>query len=138
MPSFRQSSDDAPNRDSTKHRWGYSSPQASIGFEHEVTIWVGARAIVVGGQPPVSINRAESTQRLAALVVPALDREARAWGRPPDHLYWVPNVKFVVSPGGNLTYERLRPLIERHGLVSSVEYCLEMESPRQTFQSWVQ
>jgi hypothetical protein len=129
---------DAPQRNSVRRRWGYSSPQASIGFEHDVTIWIGARAIVVGEQPPISINRAESAQRLAALVVPTLDREARTWGRPPDHLYWVPNVKFVVSPGGNLPYERLRPLIERHGLVSSVDYQLELESPRQTFHSWVQ
>jgi hypothetical protein len=138
MPSFAQASDGPPGGNNTKHRWGYSSPQASIGFEHDVTIWIGARAIVVGGQPPLAINRTESIQRLTALVVPALDREARAWGRPPDHLYWVPNVKFVVSPGGNLPYEQLRPVIERHGLVSSVDYCLELESPRQTFQSWVQ
>jgi hypothetical protein len=138
MPSFRQTSDDAPNGNVTKHRWGYSTPQANIGFEHDVTIWIGAHCVVVGGQPPVSIDRAESSRRLAALVVPALDREARAWGRPPEHLYWVPNVKFVVSPGGNLSYERLRPVIEQHGLISSVDYCLEMESPRQTFQSWVQ
>jgi hypothetical protein len=129
---------DAPRRSGARRRWGYSSPQASIGFEHDVTVWIGARAIVVGEQPPISINRAESTRRLAALVMPALDRDARSWGRPPDHMYWVPNVKFVVSPGGNLPYERLRPAIERHGLVSSVEYRLEMESPRQTFQSWVQ
>jgi hypothetical protein len=129
---------DAPQRAGVRRRWGYSSPQASIGFEHDVTIWIGARAIVVGEQPPISINRAESAQRLAALVVPTLDREARTWGRPPDHLYWVPSVKFVVSPGGNLPYERLRPLIERHGLVSSVDYQLELESPRQTFHTWVQ
>jgi hypothetical protein len=129
---------DAPPRSGATRRWGYSSPQASIGFEHDVTIWIGARAIVVGGQPPIPINRAESPRRLAALVVPALDREARTWGRPPDHLFWVPNIKFVVSPGGNLPYERLRPAIERHGLVSSVDYQLELESPRQTFKSWVQ
>jgi len=121
-----------------KRHWGYSSPQANIGFEHAVTIWIGAHAVVVGGQPPVSINGAESTPRLAALVIPALDREARTWGRPPDHLYWVPNIKFVVSPGGNLPYERLRPAIARHSLISSVEYRLEMESPRQAFSSWVQ
>jgi hypothetical protein len=128
---------DSPRRN-VRRRWGYSNPQASIGFEHDVTVWIGSRAIVVGGQPPIPINRAESTQRLSRLVVPALDREARTWGRPPDHLYWVPNVKFVVSPGGNLPYERLVPVIERHGLVSSVEYSLELESPRQTFHAWVQ
>lgn len=138
LTSSSHDSYDAPPRSGGTRRWGYSSPQASIGFEHDVTIWIGARAIVVGGQPPISINRAESPRRLAALVVPALDREARTWGRPPDHLYWVPNVKFVVSPGGNLPYERLRPAIERHGLVSSVDYQLELESPRQTFKSWVQ
>jgi hypothetical protein len=138
LTSSSHDSYDAPPRSGATRRWGYSSPQASIGFEHDVTIWIGARAIVVGGQPPIPINRAESPRRLAALVVPALDREARTWGRPPDHLYWVPNVKFVVSPGGNLPYERLRPAIERHGLVSSVDYQLELESPRQTFKSWVQ
>jgi hypothetical protein len=138
LTSSSHDSYDAPPRNGATRRWGYSSPQASIGFEHDVTIWIGARAIVVGGQPPIPINRAESPRRLAALVVPALDREARTWGRPPDHLYWVPNVKFVVSPGGNLPYERLRPAIERHGLVSSVDYQLELESPRQTFKSWVQ
>jgi hypothetical protein len=37
-----------------------------------------------------------------------------------------------------VTFERLRPLIERHGLVSTVEYRLELESPRQTFHSWVE
>ncbi|HEV8001561.1 MAG TPA: hypothetical protein VGP63_16865 [Planctomycetaceae bacterium] len=138
IPSFGPSSDGSSNGNFTRRRWGYSSSQATIGFEHDVTIWIGARAIVVGGQPPVPISRADSVQRLTALVVPAIDREARAWGRPPDHLYWVPNVKFVVSPGGNLPFERLRPVIERHGLVSSVDYCLEPDSPRQTFQSWVQ
>jgi hypothetical protein len=133
-----QDSDDAPPRPGEHRRWGYSNPQASIGFEHDVTIWIGARAIAVGGQPPVAINQADSTRRLTAIVTSALNREAQTWGRPPDHLYWVPNVKFIVSPGGNLTYERLRPAIEQHGLVSSVDYRLEMESPRQTFQSWVQ
>jgi hypothetical protein len=136
MPSFAQSSDGSSNGNFTRRRWGYSSSQATIGFEHDVTIWIGARAIVVGGQPPVPISRADSVQRLTALVVPAIDREARAWGRPPDHLYWVPNVKFVVSPGGNLPFERLRPVIERHGLVSSVDYELEMGRPPQSFESW--
>jgi hypothetical protein len=138
LANLSHDSYDDPRRGGARRRWGYSSPQASIGFEHDVTIWIGARAIVVGGQPPIPINRAESPQRLARLVVPALDREARTWGRPPDHLYWVPNVKFVVSPGGNLPYERLAPTIERHGLVSSVDYSLELESPRQTFRGWVQ
>jgi hypothetical protein len=138
MPSFGRADDDPLNQSGAKRHWGYSSPQANIGFEHAVTIWIGAHAVVVGGQPPVSINGAESTPRLAALVIPALDREARTWGRPPDHLYWVPNIKFVVSPGGNLPYERLRPAIARHSLISSVEYRLEMESPRQAFSSWVQ
>jgi hypothetical protein len=133
-----QDSDDAPPRPGEHRRWGYSNPQASIGFEHDVTIWIGARAIAVGGQPPVAMNQSDSTRRLTAIVTSALNREAQTWGRPPDHLYWVPNVKFIVSPGGNLTYERLRPAIEQHGLVSSVDYRLEMESPRQTFQSWVQ
>jgi len=133
-----QAGDDTPSMDFAKHHWGYSTPQANVGFDHDVTIWIGAHSIVVGGQQPILISRAESAQRLAAIVVPAMDREARTWGRPPAHHYWVPNVKFVISPGGNVPFERLRPLIERHGLLSTVEYRLELESPRQTFHSWVQ
>jgi len=138
MPSLGHGGDDTPDNSFATRHWGYSTPQAHVGFNHDVSVWIGAHSIVVGSQPPIPISRAESAPRLAALVVPALDREARTWGRPPDHLYWVPNVKFVVSPGGNLTYERLRPVMQRHGMVSSVEYRLELESPRQTFHSWVQ
>jgi hypothetical protein len=138
LANFNQDRDDPPPRSGVKRRWGYSSPQASIGFERDVTVWVEARAIVVGGQPPFAISGAESGQRLAALVTAAVERDARTWGRPPDHLYWVPNIKFVVSPGGNLPFERLRPTMERQGLISSVEYRLELQSPRQSFHSWVE
>jgi hypothetical protein len=138
MPSLGHAGDDTPDNSFATRHWGYSTPQAHVGFNHDVSVWIGAHSIVVGSQPPIPISRAESAPRLAAIVVPALDREARTWGRPPDHLYWVPNVKFVVSPGGNLTYERLRPVMQRHGMISSVEYRLELESPRQTFHSWVQ
>jgi hypothetical protein len=138
MPSFGHGDDDALSQNFAQRRWGYSNPQAKVGLEHDVTLWIGAHAIVVGGQPPIPINRSESAQRLTMLVASSLDRESRTWGRPPDNLYWVPDIKFVVSPGGNVTYERIRPIIARHSLVTTVEYRLEMESPRQSFSSWVQ
>jgi hypothetical protein len=137
MPSFARGSEDPTAPRGPKHRWGYSSSQSSIGFEHDVTIRIGARSIVVGGQPPIAINGGESSARLAALVVPALDRDAQTWGRPPDHLYWVPSIRFVVCPGGNLPYERLWPALARHGLVSSVDYELEMGRPPQSLESWM-
>jgi hypothetical protein len=136
MPSFARASDDPTAPRGPKRRWGYSSSQSSIGFEHDVTIRIGARSMVVGAQPPIAINGGESSARLAALVVPALDRDAQTWGRPPDHLYWVPSIRFVVSPGGNLPYERLWPALARHGLISSVDYELEMDRPGQSLETW--
>ena len=136
MPSFGRASEDPTAPRGAKRRWGYSSSQSSIGFEHDVTIRIGARSMVVGAQPPIAINGGESSARLAALVVPALDRDAQTWGRPPDHLYWVPSIRFVVSPGGNLPYERLWPALARHGLISSVDYELEMDRPGQSLETW--
>jgi hypothetical protein len=138
MPSFGRAGDDPLNPGSTQHHWGYSSPRASVGFEHEVTIWIGAHAILVGEQPPIKITGTESSQRLAARVIPVLDREAHSWGRPPDNLFWVPNIKFVIAPGGNLSYQRLLPILQRHSLISAVDYRLEMDRPRHTFEFWTQ
>jgi flagellar motility protein MotE (MotC chaperone) len=133
LPSFATSADDdgaphRPNR-STTHRWGISSPRASIGFEHDVMIYIEARRICVGGQPPISCGRGESSERLSFAVLREIDREARSWGRPRENFYWVPNLKIAISPGGNLQYERIQPAFQRHGLSSTVDFRLELSRP---------
>lgn len=129
MPTFGFNMDADPSAAkssrSVRHQWGMASPGATIGFERDVTIYVESHRIYVGGEPPIPCGRGESNNALAAAVVAALDRDARTWGRPPDNFYWVPNVKFVISPGGNQHYERIRKAITRHGLISSVDFRLD-------------
>jgi hypothetical protein len=96
-----------------------------------VTIQVQADRIFVGHQPPIPSDHYLSSRELSAAVIGMLDRDARTWGPPPENFYWVPHINFVVSPGGNIPYERIRPAIERHGLISSVDYRLDAPDPLQ-------
>ncbi|HUE17367.1 MAG TPA: hypothetical protein VMR25_24660, partial [Planctomycetaceae bacterium] len=133
LPNFSTSSEDdgAPRRanQQTTHRWGISSPRASIGFEHELMVYIEAGRIYVGGQPPIGCGRGETADRLSLAVLRALDREARTWGRPRENFYWVPTLKIVICPGGVLQYERIQPALLRHGLTSTVDFRLELSRP---------
>jgi hypothetical protein len=133
LPSFTTSSDDndaphRPNRQTT-HQWGIASPRASIGYEHDVTVYIEARRICVGGQPPILCGRGEISDQLSFAFLRALDKEARTWGRPRENFYWVPNLRIAISPGGILQYERIQPALLRHGLSSTVDYRLELSRP---------
>jgi hypothetical protein len=120
------SGDDMDNpRHSSKNQWGYAGRQATVGFEHDVTIRVQANRIFVGMQPAIPCGQGESSRQLSAEVIAALNREARTWGPPPENFYWVPHINFVISPGGNVPYERIYATIARHGLISSVDYRLD-------------
>ncbi len=133
LPNFSAGveSDGRPNKPSREsaHRWGISSPRASIGFERDVTVYIEAQRIFVGGQPPIPCGRGETSQQLSRAFLRSLDRDARSWGRPPDSFYWVPNLKFEISPGGLVHHERLQNALQRHALTSSVDYRLELSRP---------
>jgi hypothetical protein len=122
---------DAPRRASqqSSYRWGISSPHASIGYEHDVRIYVEHARIVVGSQPPIPCGRNESSQQLALAVLRAMNREAHMWGPPRENFYWVPSPQIVVCAGGLVQYERIKPAFERLSLNSTVEYRLELSRP---------
>ncbi|HEX4069848.1 MAG TPA: hypothetical protein VHX68_01710 [Planctomycetaceae bacterium] len=122
---------DAPRRASQQatYRWGISSPRASIGYEHDVRIYIERAQIYVGSQPPIPCGRGESSQRLELAVLRALNREAHTWGRPRENFYWVPSPQIVVCAGGLVQYERIQPAFERLSLNSTVEYRLELSRP---------
>jgi hypothetical protein len=122
---------DAPRRANQQatYRWGISSPRASIGYEHDVRIYIERARIFVGSQPPIPCGRGESTQQLALAVLRALNREAHNWGRPRENFYWVPSPQIVVCAGGLVQYERIQPAFERLSLNSAVEYRLEVSRP---------
>ncbi len=122
---------DAPRRASQQatYRWGISSPRASIGYEHDVRIYIERARIFVGSQPPIPCGRGESSQQLELAVLRALNREAHTWGRPRENFYWVPSPRIVVCAGGLVQYERIQPAFERLSLNSTVEYRLELSRP---------
>lgn len=122
---------DAPRRASQQatYRWGISSPRASIGYEHDVRIYIERARIFVGSQPPIPCGRGESSRQLELAVLRALNREAHTWGRPRENFYWVPSPQIVVCAGGLVQYERIQPAFERLSLNSTVEYRLELSRP---------
>jgi hypothetical protein len=122
---------DAPRRASQQatYRWGISSPRASIGYEHDVRIYIERARIFVGSQPSIACGRGESRQQLELAVLRALNREAHTWGRPRENFYWVPSPRIVVCAGGLVQYERIQPAFERLSLNSTVEYRLELSRP---------
>lgn len=133
LPSFSASADDdgRPRRrgEPTAHRWGISSPRASIGYEHDVMLYIEAERIFVGGQPAILCGRGETSAQLSRAVLRALEREARNWGPPRENFYWVPSLKIVICAGGMLQYERIEPAFSRHGLNSTIDYRLELSRP---------
>ena len=107
-----------------RRRWGLSNPGATIGFEKEVHIQATADRLVIARQQ-ISVGNGETKQQLLQLVVVAIAREVRAWGKPPASFYWVPRIRFTISPGGNRHYERIRSSLQDLGLQTSADYRLD-------------
>ena len=110
---------------SPKRRWGFSSPNATIGFERQLLLKSEPDRLLVGDGPPIPVGRGETREELLQRVVTAIEREARAWGKPPSSFYWIPSVRFIVIPGGNQHYERLNDGLRTLGLQTSVDYRLD-------------
>jgi hypothetical protein len=124
----RQPAQDPRNRQGRKG-WGESNGRDFIGFEREMRCRVQSDRIVVGDEYTVRIDdgqgeRRDTTQILEE-TLQAIERHARSWGKPPADSYWIPMLRFEVSPGGNQYYERLRTLLKEWGLHSTVEFRLD-------------
>lgn len=109
-------------RSSLRRRWGFSSPAATIGFEREVQIEVEPHRMIVARGDTIPLGNGETREQMAGQLLAALEKEARSWGHPPEGFYWVPTIRFVVSPGGNQHHERLKQPLETWGLGSRVEF----------------
>lgn len=104
--------------------WGKAGRKASIGTIRKLDIHVMSDRIVIGKKETViRISKGQTTQEIIERVVSGIDRAAEKWGDPPANFYWVPTVKFIVYPGGNPYYERLRGTLEnKWGVSSTLEY----------------
>jgi hypothetical protein len=114
-----------PDRYAQPRRWGFSSPNATIGFEREIPILVTTDRLIVQERQSIRVGKGETREELVKQVVLAVERSVRSWGKPPDSFYWVPTLRFVISPGGNRHYERLAGSVKKLGLQTVAEYRLE-------------
>ncbi len=112
------------SRTSSKpRRWGISSPRAGIGLERGVIVYVDADRVTIG-KAVVKADIETSHDKFVTQVIRSIDQEARRWGQPPRNFYWVPMIKFRISPGGNIHYERLRRELDKVGLSITVDHTL--------------
>jgi hypothetical protein len=110
-------------------RWGEYSRGATIGFKRRLRIEVHSDGLLIRDGVEIPVGRGESREQLAKQMMAALDDEVRAWGRPPQSFYWVPDVAFAVYPGGYQHYERARAELEQRGVSTSLEHVLENNEP---------
>lgn len=123
-------------RDTSRHgvtraipkRWGSRRRAGSIGYERELAIRVTRDQIVVGKGYRIPLGVEMRRAELIDQVISAIDQETRSWGDAPRNFYWVPSLRFAVSPGGNHYYETLHGAFDAAGLRSSVQYLLEASS----------
>lgn len=108
-----------------RRKWGPHEPGASIGVERRVVVQVDSERVIIDGQRSIPIRPEDSRTVVFDQLLVGLDQAAQTWGQPGSGFFWVPSLKFVISPGGNAVYERMAPLVTKSGLSHSLEHTLE-------------
>lgn len=108
-----------------RRKWGPHDPGASIGVERRVMIQVDSERIIIDGQRNIPIRAEDSRTVVFDQLLMGLDQSAQTWGNPGSGFFWVPSLRFVISPGGNAVYERMAPLVTKSGLSHSTEHTLD-------------
>jgi len=129
LPGGRSSSRKAGDA-AEQRMWGLSGGGARIGFEREITIRVEADRVIVGRDQIIPIGDGQRKKELLDDILRAIDAYTRTWGPPPEDFYWIPSIRFLVSPGGNQHYERLYGRLSRFRISSRADFTLEpFQSP---------
>jgi hypothetical protein len=138
-PQFPTFAQDVPPRGSRgpklpyeklqRRKWGPHDPGASIGVEKPIEIRVDAERMIVGGTTVIRLRPDASRNEIFDHLLATLDQNSRGWEAPGPGFFWVPSLRFVISPGGNVMYERIAPLVTKSGLSNSREFTLEATSP---------
>jgi hypothetical protein len=110
-----------------RRQWGQSHARAGTGLEKKLEIHTWRDRLMIGpDDSTLPIHQGEKNEELLQRVMGGIQQTAQNWGPPPGkHFYWIPAVKFVVHPGGNGAYERLRGPLEKQGISSSVQYATD-------------
>jgi hypothetical protein len=114
--------------DSRGMRWG--SGGSTIGLEQDVKVHVYLDRIIIGeNRAALGIALGESKQQVVEKVSSRIEQVVADWGEPPKRFHWLPRLRFIVHPGGNQHYERLKDPIKQWGLSSTVEFSLDGPKP---------
>lgn len=111
-----------------KRRWGKAGGRAGIGLERKVEIHVKADHMLIGSKVAVRVSSDQNAEELLRTVLGGLDETAQGWGEPPANFFWLPSVRFVVFPGGEPYYERVRGPLQKSGVNSTVQYHLDKQA----------
>ena len=127
VPDDDKQTGGARGRSNRPRLWGTARSKASIGLERKLQIRLMSDRILIGSKDNVvPVGNGETVEEMINQVVVGIDRAAERWGDPPTSYYWLPTVRFVIYPGGDLYYERLHgPLERKWGLPSTLEYAPE-------------
>ncbi len=123
--SFRRSAQSGSSINSEQPQWGQRTPGGTIGYERDVLIRVTSSQVTIADETSFPIALGLPSDDLRQLLAVHLDHHVQSWGEPPRSFYWLPSVKFIVSPGGNQYYERMKTVMQNWKLRSKVEYVLE-------------
>jgi hypothetical protein len=117
--------------------WGKARAKASIGLERKLQIRIYDDRILIGSKDvAVPVGNGETIKEMINQVVMGIDRAVEKWGEPPASFYWSPSIRFVVYPGGNQYYERLRePLEHDWGLATTMELAPDAAGGKATNKS---
>ncbi len=108
------------NTEPRPHRWGYSDPRATIGFERSVPIEIYPDHLIVGDAFLVRTAKAETADQISVWMLEAIERSVREWSYPPTKFYWVPTLDFRVAPGAEKLYGHLDQTAIEWGLQRKV------------------
>lgn len=100
-------------------------PGSQIGLERKVTIRIEPQRIVVESESPIIVGPEMSREDLQSQFAATLRGHFEGWGRPPRSFYWLPQVRFIVLPGGHANLKRLADLTREWEMASQIDYALE-------------
>jgi hypothetical protein len=105
--------------------WSLRARAGAIGFEREVLVRVTAAQVSIADETAFMITEGLSPDELRRRFLLHLEHHIETWDSPPRSFYWLPSIKFVVSPGGNQYHQRLKTVAEEWELQTTVEHVLE-------------
>ena len=118
----RQKQMDRMQKNLSKRGWGLSR-RTGIGIERSVNVVVTTNRIQVGKlEMAIVLGHGETEQQVVRAVIVDIDENAKTWGDPPSGFYWVPYVRFRVSPNAVHVSKPIEQALRKGGLSTKTTY----------------